>query len=344
MTIFDHFRSGRLSRQNTRSNPGSASNSRNASPVRDGSSRRGTPPSTQHHSHFTAFFTQHNSNSSSSHASNQNSVNTHSSSKKKEYEFFPNTSPIGSGGYSDVVKASWKARGGMLVAVKVVRKEAVKDHAEYLKLLGPDVKPDNFLYRSPQSDVDDFVIIDFGISKILDTQSEDDPKTQTEVAGTPGYAAPEVFKRTGYGKNQDVFGVGVIAYNILSASSPWKAQEYMTLIQETIRADIQFPPGPFRGVSDQAKSFIKTLMTPDPHQRPSAREALSHVANRLASPLQWLALPPPTLHGQDHVPALPHESNDPDRIPLQRPPTLKPENPIARQITASGIDGVQVLV
>jgi calcium/calmodulin-dependent protein kinase I len=41
-----------------------------------------------------------------------------------------------------------------------------------------------------------------------------DPKTQIEVAGTPGYAAPEVFLKTGYGKNQDVFGVGVIAYNL----------------------------------------------------------------------------------------------------------------------------------
>lgn len=29
-----------------------------------------------------------------------------------------------------------------------------------------DVKPDNFLYRSPESDVDDVVLIDFGISKV----------------------------------------------------------------------------------------------------------------------------------------------------------------------------------
>ncbi|KAJ9093199.1 hypothetical protein QFC21_006516 [Naganishia friedmannii] len=268
MTLFDHFR---LSRQNTRSNPGSTSNSRASSPVRDSGSPHATPPPTHHHNHFASFFTQHHATNSSSHTQMPYSNNSHSSSKKKDYEFFPHASPIGSGGYSDVVKASWKARGGMVVAVKVVRKEAVKDHAEYIKIIGPwfessskyyvtfplltggellerlntrgrftedaarrvmrvmlntltyihshgiihrDIKPDNFLYRSPESDVDDFVIIDFGISKILDTESEDDPKTQTEVAGTPGYAAPEVFKRTGYGKNQDVFGVGVIAYNI----------------------------------------------------------------------------------------------------------------------------------
>jgi serine/threonine protein kinase len=77
--------------------------------------------------HFTALFTHH----ADSHGSG------HSSSKKKEYEFFPHTAPIGSGGYSDVLKARWVAREGRVVAVKVVRKEAVKDHAEYLKIIGP---------------------------------------------------------------------------------------------------------------------------------------------------------------------------------------------------------------
>jgi hypothetical protein len=132
MTLFDHFR---LSRQNTRSNPGSNSNSRASSPVRDSASPHGTPPSTHHHNHFTSFFTQHHATSSSNHSATAYSDTSHSSSKKKEYEFFPHASPIGSGGYSDVVKARWKAREGMVVAVKVVRKEAIKDHAEYLKII-----------------------------------------------------------------------------------------------------------------------------------------------------------------------------------------------------------------
>ncbi|KAJ9105775.1 hypothetical protein QFC20_004262 [Naganishia adeliensis] len=356
MTLFDHFRPGRLSRQNTRSNP----SSRQASPS---GSPRESPHSTPHMGHFTALFTHHSDAHSHGSSSAASTTTTgHSSAKKREYEFFPHAPPIGSGGYSDVLKARWLAREGQVVAVKVVRKEAVKDHAEYLKIIGPslpapsswfessskyyvtfplltggellerlntrgrfsedaarrvmrvmletlayihskgiihrDIKPDNFLYRTPESDVDDFVIIDFGISKILDHPAEDDPKTQTEVAGTPGYAAPEVFRRTGYGKNQDVFGVGVIAYNLLSASSPWKAQEYMALIQETIRADPEFRPGPFRGVSEQDIA--------------------------------------------DHVPALPHETHDPDRIPVPRPPTLKPDHPMAHRISDEGVDGVLV--
>ncbi|GHJ89111.1 hypothetical protein NliqN6_5513 [Naganishia liquefaciens] len=402
MTLFDHFR---LPRHSSRSNPSSRSGSRAGSPTHESPHNSGHSTPIQH---FASLFTHHHHNDASS-SSHERSNGSHGSGKKREYEFFPHSAPIGSGGYSDVLKARWIARGGMIVAVKVVRKEAVKDHTEYLKIIGPgferintnanicagldwfessskyyitfplysggellerlntrgrftedavrrvmkvmldtlvyihskgiihrDIKPDNFLYRHPDSDVDDFVIIDFGISKILDNQSEDDPKTQTEVAGTPGYAAPEVFRRTGYGKNQDVFGVGVIAYNLLSASSPWKSQEYVALIQETIRGELQFRPGPFRGVTEEAKDFVRTLVQPDPYRRPSAREALSNT---------WLVDSPIAFEeAKDHVPALPHEVNDPDRIPVPRPPTLKPEHPIAKHISNQGVEGLRVMV
>lgn len=71
----------------------------------------------------------------------------------------------------------------------------------------------------------------------------------------------------GYGKNSDVFGVGVISYNLyvlppqqemisetgtsLSAWSPWKARNREALIQETARAALAFPSGAFAGVSEE---------------------------------------------------------------------------------------------
>lgn len=126
MTLFDHFR---LPRHSSRSNPSSRSGSRAGSPTHESPHNSGH--STPIH-HFASLFTHHHDGSS-----HESSSGSHGSGKKKEYEFFPHTAPIGSGGYSDVLKARWMARGGMVVAVKVVRKEAVKDHAEYLKIIGP---------------------------------------------------------------------------------------------------------------------------------------------------------------------------------------------------------------
>lgn len=157
-----------------------------------------------------------------------------------------------------------------------------------------DIKPDNFLYRHPDAEVDDFLMIDFGICAVTDHFDEDDPKDQYEIAGTPGYAAPEVFFRKGYGKNADVFGAGVIAYNILSASSPWKSTDYVQLIRETMRAQVEFRPGPFKDVSDEACAFVSALVDPNPHRRPSSKRALEHPVSyrpfysvTLTHPIAW---------------------------------------------------------
>jgi serine/threonine protein kinase len=58
----------------------------------------------------------------------------HSSNKKRDFDI--SREAIGSGGYSQVVTAKWKIKGGMVVALKVVNKTAVKDREEYLKIVG----------------------------------------------------------------------------------------------------------------------------------------------------------------------------------------------------------------
>jgi len=63
--------------------------------------------------------------------------NDHGPSKKKD--FILEHDPIGIGGYSQVIRAQWKARGGQLVAMKVVRKESIKDREQYLRILGTSV-------------------------------------------------------------------------------------------------------------------------------------------------------------------------------------------------------------
>ncbi|WWC72326.1 uncharacterized protein I206_106288 [Kwoniella pini CBS 10737] len=314
-------------------------------------------------------------------------VDPHSAQRKKEYTF--DSKILGAGGYSQVLRAHWKARGGMVVAMKVVRKEAVKDREAYLTLIDygfprinshpnicagldkfyitfplltggellerlntrgrftedatklvikkileilafihshgiihRDIKPDNFLYRTPDSEVDDLVLIDFGISKVLKTESDEDPKDQYEVGGTPGYAAPEVFCGTGYGKNSDLFGVGVIGYNLLSSWSPWESTDTLALVQESATANVNFPPEPFEGVSEQAKGFIRHLMQP-PNRRPSAKKALTHL---------WLSRPIGDVN-QEHI-LKPHEIHEGDLEPLQPHHTVKPHHTIAKQLTA----------
>lgn len=59
-----------------------------------------------------------------------------------------------------------------------------------------DLKPENLLFRTPEDNAD-LLIADFGLSRIMD---EERFHVLTTTCGTPGYMAPEIFKKTGHGK------------------------------------------------------------------------------------------------------------------------------------------------
>lgn len=60
-----------------------------------------------------------------------------------------------------------------------------------------DLKPENLLFRTAE-DNSDLLIADFGLSRIMD---EEQFHVLTTTCGTPGYMAPEIFKKTGHGKS-----------------------------------------------------------------------------------------------------------------------------------------------
>lgn len=59
-----------------------------------------------------------------------------------------------------------------------------------------DLKPENLLFRTPEDNAD-LLIADFGLSRIMD---EEQLHVLTTTCGTPGYMAPEIFKKSGHGK------------------------------------------------------------------------------------------------------------------------------------------------
>ena len=59
-----------------------------------------------------------------------------------------------------------------------------------------DLKPENLLFRTPEDNAD-LLIADFGLSRIMDEEAF---HVLTTTCGTPGYMAPEIFKKTGHGK------------------------------------------------------------------------------------------------------------------------------------------------
>lgn len=127
-----------------------------------------------------------------------------------------------------------------------------------------DLKPENLLYLTRESN-SSLVLADFGIAKMLDSN-----EILTTMAGSFGYAAPEVMEKKGHGKPVDMWSLGVITYTLLCGYSPFRSETMGDLIEECRNEKVIFHPRYWADVSDDAKDFIKSLLKADPRKRPTS--------------------------------------------------------------------------
>ncbi|KAL8403036.1 hypothetical protein RB594_008337 [Gaeumannomyces avenae] len=145
------------------------------------------------------------------------------------------------------------------------------DYLHSKNVVHRDLKPENLLYLSKAPD-SDLVLADFGIAKMLDNKDE----VLTTMAGSFGYAAPEVMLKKGHGKPVDMWSMGVITYTLLCGYSPFRSESLQDLIDECSSAQVVFHDRYWRDVSDDAKDFILHLLRPAPDERWTSQQALRH--------------------------------------------------------------------
>ncbi|CAG8697048.1 170_t:CDS:2, partial [Racocetra persica] len=145
-----------------------------------------------------------------------------------------------------------------------------------------DLKPENLLFTTADEN-SDLLIADFGLSRIIDSEKF---HVLTTTCGTPGYMAPEIFKKSGHGKPVDMWAIGVITYFLLCGYPPFEREDSYEEMQAILRADYKFePPEYWEGITDCAKKFISSLLVINPDQRLTAEQALEH---------EWLREPLPS--------------------------------------------------
>jgi len=136
-----------------------------------------------------------------------------------------------------------------------------------------DLKPENLLFRSKDEDAD-LLIADFGLSKMIDDQKM---TVLTTTCGTPGYMAPEIFKKEGHYKPVDIWAIGVITYFLLCGYTPFDRDNNSEEIKAICAADYKFEPEEYwQHVSQTARDFIKQCLTIDQKARPTAEGILNH--------------------------------------------------------------------
>jgi len=145
------------------------------------------------------------------------------------------------------------------------------DYLHKNEVVHRDLKPENLLYVTAEPD-SEIVLADFGIAKTLDNKEE---SLQT-MAGSFGYAAPEVMDRKGHGKPVDMWSMGVITYTLLCGYSPFRSENLRDLLDECCSGSVVFHERYWKDVSDDAKDFIMRLIVPEPEKRWTSEQALGH--------------------------------------------------------------------
>jgi len=172
------------------------------------------------------------------------------------------------GAWSRFVRAT---RGDMPIAHAVEAMLPVLDALEFAHgLTRPDGAPLGIVHRdiSPANILLDnqghVKLHDFGIARMAD----DEFKTQDGTfRGTLSYTAPETLTGTAASPRSDLYGCGVVLYQLISGVNPFKGQQP----SETLHRVLSHVPPGLRtlrpDVSEQLERLIARSMAKDPAQR-----------------------------------------------------------------------------
>ncbi len=155
-------------------------------------------------------------------------------------------------------------------------------YAHEQQVLHRDIKPDNVLLAADSQ----VKLSDFGIASLL----EDRQSSTTGLVGTPEYLAPELLLTGKAGLPVDVYGTGVLLYELLAGRTPFAGPGTGYAIAHRHVTNL----APRLPIPDQLWRVLGQLLAKDPAVRPTAAEAAE-----LLRALPAAVLDVPALESQD---------------------------------------------
>jgi len=149
------------------------------------------------------------------------------------------------------------------------------EHLHQNGIVHRDLKPEN-LFLSSKGEDSKVKVGDFGLSTFISLDSK-----LTKAVGTPGYIAPEILQTLdedldGYGKEVDLWSVGVIMYILLCGFPPFYAEDDDESFDQIIAGHFDYPSPHWDNVSNVAKDMINHLLVVNSTKRYTAQQASQH--------------------------------------------------------------------
>jgi eukaryotic-like serine/threonine-protein kinase len=153
------------------------------------------------------------------------------------------------------------------------------DYAHRHGIIHRDIKPANILLTRDS----DIKITDFGAALSLTAET-----TQVSGIGSPAYMSPEQLQEASLTHQTDIFSLGVVMYQLLTGSLPFKATNNYSMVYQIINVDAP-PPSLLRPeVPVAVDAIVKRALEKDAARRFATWEdfaqALADTFNNLQKP------------------------------------------------------------
>lgn len=153
------------------------------------------------------------------------------------------------------------------------------EYLHSLDIIYRDLKPENILL-----DQDGHIkLADFGLSK----EGVKDNETTKSFCGSPIYLCPEMLRNKGFSKMSDIYGIGLVLYEMVAGNPPFYSDEIQIVYRMIMNGKVQYP----RSLSKVVVSllevklsflkiiiiiFSKSLLQKNPEKRPTIKEIKEH--------------------------------------------------------------------
>lgn len=146
--------------------------------------------------------------------------------------------------------------------------------AHAVGLIHCDIKPANLWLEAPRDRVK---VLDFGLAIVRDDQESE----SAEIAGTPGYLAPEQARGEPLDSRTDVFSLGCVLYRMATGEAPFSGERHLRALWTVVSA----PPRPVAqlnsAVPAELSDLIGRMLSRDPQHRPASAAAVAEALEAL---------------------------------------------------------------
>ena len=149
------------------------------------------------------------------------------------------------------------------------------DEAHSKGIIHRDLKPGNILFDQ----FNEPYISDFGIAKLSASQAN---VTGSAIIGTPAYMSPEQAQGEGIDGRSDIYGLGVILFELLTGQQPYHGDTPMSVVVKQITDPVPHILDVRADLPPDIEIIIEKAMAKDRNERFQDVKSLSNALNAVA--------------------------------------------------------------